>query len=92
MTFRWANLFSNEAVHNSLEPVKNIMVPVRGTAKLDDELTIVLTTMIHYRFDIVPVMSGDKVAGVVLMTEIFDTVANFILEHKSIQADDQATS
>ena len=48
--------------------------------------------MIHYRFDIVPVMSGDKVAGVVLMTEIFDTVANYILEHKSTITENQETS
>lgn len=81
MTFRWGNLFSKEAIHNSLEPVKNIMVPVRGTAKLDDDLTVVVTTMIHYRFDIVPVMNGDKVAGVALMTDIFDTVADYIIEH-----------
>jgi cytidylate kinase/CBS domain-containing protein len=82
MTFRWANLFSQEAVSNSMEPVKNITVPVRGTAKLDDSLTVVITTMIHFRFDVVPVMDGDKVAGVVLMTELFDTVANYIMEHK----------
>jgi cytidylate kinase/CBS domain-containing protein len=92
MTFRWSNLFSSEAIHNSLEPVKNIMVPVRGTAKLDDDLTVVLTTMIHYRFDIVPVMAGDKVVGVVLMTEIFDTVANYVVEHKSTEAENQETS
>jgi cytidylate kinase len=85
MTFRWSNLFSNEAIHNSLEPVKNIMVPVRGTAKIDDDLTVVLTTMIHYRFDIVPIMEGDKVAGVALMTELFDTVTNFVMEHKSTE-------
>jgi CBS domain-containing protein len=82
MTFRWANLFSQEAVSNSMEPVKNITVPVRGTAKLDDSLTVVITTMIHFRFDVVPVMDGDKVAGVVLMTELFDTVADYIMEHK----------
>jgi cytidylate kinase/CBS domain-containing protein len=90
MTFRWSNLFSNEAIHNSLEPVKHIMVPVRGTAKLDDDLTVILTTMIHYRFDIVPVMDGDKVAGVALMTDIFDTVGNYILEHKA--SSDQESS
>jgi CBS domain-containing protein len=82
MTFRWANLFSQEAISNSMEPVKNITVPVRGTAKLDDSLTVVITTMIHFRFDVVPVMDGDTVAGVVLMTELFDTVADYIMEHK----------
>jgi hypothetical protein len=31
--------------------------------------------------DLVPVLDGEKVAGVILMTNIFDIVAQFIMEY-----------
>jgi hypothetical protein len=37
--------------------------------------------MIHHGVDLIPVLEGDKVVGVVLMTNIFDIVAQFIIEH-----------
>jgi hypothetical protein len=37
--------------------------------------------MLHHGVDLVPVLEGQRVAGVVLMTNIFDIVAQFIMEH-----------
>jgi hypothetical protein len=37
--------------------------------------------MLFHRVDLVAVLDGEKVAGVVLMTNIFDIVAQFIMEY-----------
>jgi hypothetical protein len=37
--------------------------------------------MLFHRVDLVAVLDGEKVAGVVLMTNIFDIIAQFIMEH-----------
>ena len=57
------------------------MVPIRGAVQIDDSLSTVITTMLYHNIDLVAVLDGTKVAGVVLMTNIFDVVAQFIMEH-----------
>jgi hypothetical protein len=37
--------------------------------------------MLYHGVDLVAVLDGEKVAGVVLMTNIFDIVAQFIMEY-----------
>jgi CBS domain-containing protein len=36
--------------------------------------------MLHYSVDLIPVVDGRKPVGVVLMTDVFDTVAEHIIE------------
>ena len=62
------------------DPVSTVMTPVKGSVRLEDSLSTVITTMLHHGIDLVPVLDGRKVAGVVLMTNIFDIVAQFILD------------
>ncbi len=57
------------------------MVPIKGTVQVDDSLSTVISTMLYHGIDLVAVLDGTKVAGVVLMTNIFDIVAQFIMEH-----------
>jgi cytidylate kinase len=78
---RWTSLFTHSAVAASAEPVRTVMAPVKGTVNVEDSLSTVVTTMIQNHVDLIPVLDGDKVAGVVLMTNIFDIVAQFIMEH-----------
>jgi hypothetical protein len=37
--------------------------------------------MLYHGVDLVAVLDGEKVAGVVLMTNIFDIIAQFIMEY-----------
>ena len=60
---------------------KLVMAPVKGTVQISDSLSTVVTTMIHHGVDLIPVLEVDRVVGVVLMTNIFDIVAQFIIEH-----------
>lgn len=78
---RWTSLFSKAAVDASSESVRTVMVPIRGAVQIDDSLSTVITTMLYHSIDLVAVLDGTKVAGVVLMTNIFDVVAQFIMEH-----------
>ena len=75
------------------------MAPVKGSVQVDDSLSTVISTMLEHGIDLVPVLDGEKVAGVVLMTNIFDIVAQFVMEHggdadesggeQEVQHDDQ---
>jgi CBS domain-containing protein len=78
---RWTSLFSKAALDASKESVRTVMVPIRGTVQADDSLSTVITTMLYHGIDLVAVLDGTKVAGVVLMTNIFDIVAQFVMEH-----------
>ena len=79
----WTSLFSRAAIEASKDSIKSVMVPIRGTVQVDDSLSTVITTMLHYGVDLVAVLDGKKVAGVVLMTNIFDIVAQFVMEYGS---------
>jgi CBS domain-containing protein len=81
LTIRWTSLFSRLAAEESKTPIRTVMVPIKGTVQIDDNLSTVISTMLSHGIDLVPVLDGEKVAGVVLMTNIFDIVAQFIMEH-----------
>lgn len=81
LMIRWTSLFTPAALEASTHSIAAIMVPIRGTVQVSDSLSTVISTMLHHGVDLVPVLDGQKVAGVVLMTNIFDIVAQFIMEH-----------
>jgi CBS domain-containing protein len=82
-TIRWTSLFSKAALDAAQQPVQLVMVPIKGTVQVDDSLSKVISTMLYHGIDLVPVLDGAKVAGVVLMTNIFDFVAQFVMENPS---------
>ena len=81
MAIRWTSLFSRYAIESSMAPIQSVMVPIKGTVKIDDTLSTVVSTMLFHGVDLAAVLDGEKVAGVVLMTNIFDIIAQFIMEH-----------
>jgi cytidylate kinase/CBS domain-containing protein len=76
----WVSFFSSAAISNARESVGSVMAPIRGAVKPDDDLSVVVTSMLQHSVDMVPVVDGERAMGVVLMTDVFDTVAQFILE------------
>lgn len=83
LMIRWTSLFSPAALEASKGSIASIMVPIRGTVQVSDTLSTVISTMLYHGVDLVPVLDGQRVAGVVLMTNIFDIVAQFVMEHGS---------
>jgi cytidylate kinase/CBS domain-containing protein len=81
LAIRWTSLFSPAALEQSTHSIASIMVPIRGSVQVNDSLSTVISTMLHHGVDLVPVLDGQTVAGVVLMTNIFDIVAQFVMEH-----------
>ena len=81
LLIRWTSLFTPAALEAATHSIATIMVPIRGTVQVHDSLSTVISTMLHNGVDLVPVLDGQKVAGVVLMTNIFDIVAQYIMEH-----------
>jgi cytidylate kinase len=81
MSIRWTSLFSRSAIEASIAPIRTVMVPIKGTVQVDDTLSTVVSTMLYHGVDLVAVVDGKKVAGVVLMTNIFDIIAQFIMEY-----------
>jgi len=77
---RWTSLFSKAALDASKESVTTIMVPIRGTVQANDSLSTVISTMLCHGVDLIAVLDGTRVVGVVLMTDIFDVVAQFVME------------
>jgi len=80
MTTSWQALLGPAAIANGARPVKDIMAPIRGTVERNDDLGTVVSAMLRHRIDLVPVMDGGKTVGVVLMTDVFDIVAEYVLE------------
>ncbi len=80
MLHEWTSLFSDAALVNARRPVQGIMASVRATVEVHDNLSVVFSTMLHHHIDLVPVMDKGRAVGVVLMTDVFDTVAQFVLE------------
>lgn len=80
LLIRWGSLFSSGSLERSARPVGSIMRPLRALVQEDAPLSRVITTMLHHEMDMLPVAEGDKLVGVVLMTEIFDIIAEFVME------------
>lgn len=78
---QWTSLFSAAAIDSSTQTLDTVMVPVRGTVKIDDSLSSVISSMLFHDVDLAAVLDGSRVVGVVLMTDIFDIVAQFVIEH-----------
>jgi len=76
----WLSFFGDAAVEGSRQPVQSVMAPIRGTVGRGDGLSRVVFTMIQHGIDLVPVLDGGRTVGVVLMTDVFDTVAEHIME------------
>lgn len=81
LLIRWTSLFSPAALEAATQPVTSIMAPIRGAVQVDDSLSTVISTMLRHDVDLVPVLEGPRVAGLVLMTNIFDIVAQYVMEH-----------
>ena len=76
----WNTLFSPTAVTAARKPVSSVMAPIRATVAHDDTLSTVVSTMLQHDVDLIPVTDGERTVGVILMTDVFDSVAEFGLE------------
>jgi cytidylate kinase len=76
----WDSLFGPAAVNAAKRPVSTIMIPASVSVTRNDTLGAVVSAMLQNDVDVLPVTEGGKLVGVILMTEVFDNVAEFIIE------------
>jgi CBS domain-containing protein len=79
-SFEWASLFGSAALENAKDSVRAVMVPPKALANAEDSVSSVVSAMLLHNVDLVPVLQAGRVVGVVLMTDIFDTVAQHVVE------------
>jgi len=61
-------------------PVSEVMGPIKVSVKADDSLAKALFLMIHENVGMMPVMEGERVLGMVRLTDLFLQVSQAILE------------
>jgi len=76
----WSSLFSPAALSAARNPVGSVMVPTRVSVAHDDTVDNVVGAMLEHDVDLIPVTEGARIVGVVMMTDVFDNVAEYILE------------
>jgi cytidylate kinase/CBS domain-containing protein len=76
----WDALFGPAAINAARRPVSSIMIPASVSVAPDDTLGTVVSVMLQNDINVLPVAKGGKTVGVVLMSEVFDNVAEFIIE------------
>ncbi|MFW5739912.1 MAG: cytidylate kinase family protein [Myxococcota bacterium] len=82
--FAWNSLFSPRALAHAKEPVKTIMAPPKAAVNVEDPVGVVVSTMLQHKVDLIPVRDNERVVGVVLMTDIFDNVAQYVIEQGNV--------
>lgn len=76
----WLSLLTPAAVKNANSSVSPLVKSTEPVVDIDDEIDKVIEQMLDHSVDIIPVVDGNKVVGVVLMTDVFDNVAQYVLE------------
>ncbi|MGD2121688.1 MAG: cytidylate kinase family protein [Gemmatimonadota bacterium] len=76
----WSSLFSPAAVSAAEKPVRSVMVPTRVSVAHDDPVDTVVSSMLEHDVDLIPVTEGARTVGVVMMTDVFDNVSEYVLE------------
>lgn len=76
----WSSLFGPAAISAAKKPVGSVMLPIKVSVHHDDKVDNVVSAMLEHDVDLIPVTEGARTVGVVMMTDVFDNVSEFILE------------
>lgn len=79
LSLLWQDSFSGQCQKMIEVRVESHMTPVKKTVKTDDPLTRAAYLMISHNVDMLPVLEGDKVAGVVRIVDVFNQAATVVL-------------
>jgi CBS domain-containing protein len=62
------------------KPVSEVMSPIQVTVQAEDSVAKALALMIRENVGMMPVMAGNKVVGMVRLSELFQQIARVVLE------------
>jgi CBS domain-containing protein len=72
--------FTEKSKEEAAKPVKEVMTPIRATVKVDDSVDKAAFVMLQGDVNLVPVMDGNKVAGVLRMSDVFNELTKVVIE------------
>jgi Mg/Co/Ni transporter MgtE len=71
--------FSEECREEARKPVCEVMTPIRAEVEVNDSVAKAAFVMLHADVSLVPVMDGEKVKGVLRMSDVFDELTKTVL-------------
>ena len=74
------DLFGPGMKKQAERPVSEVMSPIKATVQADDSLVKALFIMVRGNIGLMPVIDGNRVAGLVRLTDLFLEVSQAILE------------
>ncbi|MFH1216896.1 MAG: CBS domain-containing protein [Pseudomonadota bacterium] len=77
LAFLWEESFFVECSRKKDAPLKGFMSPVERMVKADDSLVKALSVILHGVDQVLPVIDGDEVIGVIRLEEIFKAVCRY---------------
>ena len=72
--------FSEKCKEEAKKPVSEVMMPIKVTVEVNDSLVKAAFVMLQAGFNLIPVMDGEKVAGVLRMSDVFNELTKIVIE------------
>ncbi len=72
--------FSEKCKEESKKPVSEVMIPIRATLDVNDSVSKAAFVMLQADINLVPVMDGQLIAGVLRMSDVFNELTKIVLE------------
>ncbi|MBN1843773.1 MAG: CBS domain-containing protein [Deltaproteobacteria bacterium] len=72
--------FSSRCKEEAEKPVSEVMVPIRATVEANDSLERAAFVMLQADVNLLPVMDGENIAGVLRMSDVFNELTKTVLE------------
>jgi Mg/Co/Ni transporter MgtE len=72
--------FSENCKKEAEKPVSEVMTPIKATVDINDSVVKAAFTMLQAEYNLIPVMDGEKVAGVLRMSDVFNELTKIVME------------
>jgi len=76
----WKDMCGRSCKEEANKQVKEVMTPVKVTVKADDPMVKAAYAMVQAGLEIIPVMEGNTVVGIVRMDDVFKEITTVVLE------------
>jgi len=72
--------FTSKCKEEAIKPVSEVMMPIKVTVDVNDSIAKAAFVMLQVGFNLIPVMDGEKVAGVLRMSDVFNELTKVVIE------------
>ena len=72
--------FSEGCKKEAKKPVSEVIIPIQATVDVNDSVAKAAFVMLQEDINLIPVMDGEKVGGVLRMSDVFNELTKIIIE------------